>query len=287
MIMQRQPDGSYSQIGFIKTKSGETIDKIVDKNGNIYFTQGFTKSVSGVPPLTLNLIGKPIISYKIYGNSVQNGTPTYESPIEVKNVGELVTEGEFSGKYEIPVVTKSGNNEVRTSIFLDESLMKIGNYADYIATESGKFIRNSQKIVFDGTENWIMNSNRTCTCLVGLPYLGDFSQRLQIKCTHFSVVEQGDMYSENIDTGVAFGARAADRICIRIKDYKLSDYVDFFKTEYAKGTPVTVYYPLAEPIEESTEFPEIPTFKGTTTIETDTEILPSNMEITYKSKKEN
>lgn len=83
MIMKRQSDGTYEQIGFIKSKYGENIDTIVDDVGNVYFTQGVTKEVSGIPPLTLDAIGKDVLDYKIYGNSVQDGTPSPENPVEV------------------------------------------------------------------------------------------------------------------------------------------------------------------------------------------------------------
>ena len=89
MIMQKQSDGSYEQIGFIKSKAGESIDKIVDANGDVYFTQGFTREVGGIPPLTLpNAISKPLVDYSIYGNSIQDGTPSPENPVEVQSVGD-------------------------------------------------------------------------------------------------------------------------------------------------------------------------------------------------------
>lgn len=37
MIMARNADGSYKEITAIKTKNGEKIDKVLDKNGNCYF----------------------------------------------------------------------------------------------------------------------------------------------------------------------------------------------------------------------------------------------------------
>jgi hypothetical protein len=44
---------------------------------------------SGIPPLTLNKCkGVDLVDYKIYGNSVQDGTPTPDTPIEVESVGE-------------------------------------------------------------------------------------------------------------------------------------------------------------------------------------------------------
>ena len=53
--------------------------------------KGFVRTVSGKPPLTLPdcVDEDSLINYKIDGNSVQNGTPTPEAPIEVENVGEL------------------------------------------------------------------------------------------------------------------------------------------------------------------------------------------------------
>ena len=47
---------------------------------------------------------------------------------------------------------------------------------------------------------------------------------------------------------------------------------------------IYVCYILETPTEEDIELPNIPTFKGTTIIEVDTEIQPSNMEVVYKGK---
>ena len=44
---------------------------------------------NGVPPLTLEKCkGVDLIDYKLYGNSVQEGTPTTEAPIEIESVGD-------------------------------------------------------------------------------------------------------------------------------------------------------------------------------------------------------
>lgn len=45
----------------------------------------------------------------IHGNSVQDGTPTPENSIEVQSVGEKVTEGEYAGKYKVPVTVRGKN----------------------------------------------------------------------------------------------------------------------------------------------------------------------------------
>lgn len=50
-------------------------------------------------------------SYRIYGNSIQDGTPSPSNPVEIENVGDLITDTTDTnyGKYKIPV-TVSGKN---------------------------------------------------------------------------------------------------------------------------------------------------------------------------------
>ena len=45
-------------------------------------------TASGYPCVLEGSAGMPILDYKIYGNSVQDGTPTPENPIEVQSVGD-------------------------------------------------------------------------------------------------------------------------------------------------------------------------------------------------------
>ena len=70
--------------------------------------KGFVRTVLGIPPLTLPdcVDTESIINYTIDGNSIQDGTPTPEAPVEVESVGEY---DEETGKYKIPVVC-SGKN---------------------------------------------------------------------------------------------------------------------------------------------------------------------------------
>ncbi len=58
--------------------------------GTLKVYEGWRNLISsGVPPLTLLKSGdKDLIDYKIHGNSVQDGTPTPEAPIEVESVGD-------------------------------------------------------------------------------------------------------------------------------------------------------------------------------------------------------
>ena len=106
MIMARNEDGTYSQVGFVKDNAGIDTEYIYDKDGDIVFEKGFTRETSGTVPLTINGIGKDLKSWSITGNTVQNGTPTPENPVEVQSVGDYDSD---TGLYKIPVVTRGKN----------------------------------------------------------------------------------------------------------------------------------------------------------------------------------
>ena len=42
------------------------------------------EDISAVEPVLENGVGKPLRDYKIYGNSVQDGTPAPDSPVEIR-----------------------------------------------------------------------------------------------------------------------------------------------------------------------------------------------------------
>lgn len=69
--------------------AGKVIDTIKDALGNVIYEAWKLLTASGIPPLTLpKCKGVDLVDYKIYGNSMQDGTPTPEAPIEVECVGE-------------------------------------------------------------------------------------------------------------------------------------------------------------------------------------------------------
>ena len=105
--------------------------------------KGFVRTVIGTLPLTLtNCVDKKSVTdYKLYGQSVQNGTPSPDTPIEIESVGEYDS---VSGKYKIPV-TVSGKNLipewkagwiVAGTGVLNENY-STRRYTDYIPIESG------------------------------------------------------------------------------------------------------------------------------------------------------
>lgn len=91
---------------------------IFTQNSNIaisgyYGLKTFPEShiISDDIQVTGHLTGVSLIDYKLYGNSVQNGTPSPENPIEIQSIGTLVTNtsSKYYGKYDVPVIVHGKN----------------------------------------------------------------------------------------------------------------------------------------------------------------------------------
>lgn len=417
MILQRQPDGTYAEITFISDGMDE-IGMIVDGNGDVYYLQGYTAEMEDVPPLKITSTGQPLTEYQIYGNTVQNGTPSPDNPAEVRSVGDPVyaefcsTDGaqlygsdgvafcskDVSG-YAIPItvygknlfdkelptqkgyISKDGNIEyqenwlttigyikcsvsiitvssktglgsgtyincydinknllgtvlqglgnntsktltlsygtcfirvccrdnalssyqiesgttvteyepyqepITTTIYLDEPLRKIGNIADVIDFKDQKIVRNIQKTVFDGSENISLHQAFESHSSFRLPVQQYVVAHSTVLSTHQQNIDFSALYNGNGYGVCAHNSSLVENLYISIHNIKQTDDMkSFIKEQHDSGTPVTVYYQGEEPTIEPMPLPEIPTCKGTTIIDVDTEVKPSNMYIQYKSK---
>lgn len=72
---------------YAEDKAGNYTVLHLDGEGERFYPK--VANITGNDTLTLtNCYNLPIVNFKIYGNSIQNGTPTPETPIEVKSVGD-------------------------------------------------------------------------------------------------------------------------------------------------------------------------------------------------------
>lgn len=76
------------QVGFIQHENNN-IDKVMH-NGNCVFEQGYPRDNNTITgDIVLDgTIGKSLKSWSITGNTVQDGTPSPDSPVEIQSVGE-------------------------------------------------------------------------------------------------------------------------------------------------------------------------------------------------------
>lgn len=101
--------------------------------------KGFIRTITGVNSVTLDncVDDDSLINLKLYGNSVQDGTPAPDNPIEIQSVGELVTDesDEHYGKYKIPIKARGKN------------LFDVKKwYPDYLNDENGITYTNADMV---------------------------------------------------------------------------------------------------------------------------------------------
>ena len=127
-------------------------------------------SAEGYPCVFDNSKGRPLKDYKIYGNSVQDGTPTPDNPIEIQSVGDLVTDetSEYYGKYDIPIIVRGKNlfnindyrNKQNVSIVGNKITISNMNYVSAENPSIIKFLKPNTTYTISAKQ-WSLDSGTT------------------------------------------------------------------------------------------------------------------------------
>ena len=182
---------------------------------------------------------------------------------------------------------------VTTNIYLDEPLRRINGYSDYIDLSESRVVRKIAKTVLRNTE--IIGEVKNKPYPYAFVVLGESGKAKKNNelCTHFRAqsdfsfrVEGNNVFrvlnsESNNETRIAFRLYLNGQIISDVTEVK-----NYAEEQYNNGTPVIFYYAVADGLEtkEIIELPNIPTFKGTTVIDSNAEVIPSNAEIEYIGK---
>ena len=170
---------------------------------------------------------------------------------------------------------------IETNIYLDEPLRKIGEYADYVDFENGVVVRSVKESIFNGTENWKKNQYGTNSYHLTDDTLfatAIIENMKLVDCTHF----KGIAYADRVTAGnnIVFIDYVYRSITIRNTEYAdITSFIDFLKSNEVKANAV-----LSTPTETQIELPKLPTLKGTTVLDTKTNLALSNMSVVYKRR---
>lgn len=187
--------------------------------------------------------------------------------------------------YKIPVTVSNGTNSVTTPIYIgSEPLHKIGDYADYVDFERGVVVRNIEKLVLPGNKIYVKDRGGICMYYI---YNIMHMPRTDCFCSHLEDIEKYPKtqkgctaYSNSTVIYLNFGE---DVMNAQPSGDTINGLKEYLATQYSAGTPVTVWYVLAEPEEEPLEnLLPIQTIKGTNILTANTEVQPSEMYIKYK-----
>lgn len=229
-------------------------------------------SFEGNGTVTLeNCYNDRLYSAKIYGNTLQNEVPTPETPVPMQSVGDLVTEGEHTGKYRITVVAYNDRRDTGFEIHLDEPLRKVGKFEDYIDFENKKVIRNVTQHVLTGAEGWYRENYRIFT---------EIGSQIELDANKVNCLSNRfDAYSWNILFRNSYLDPKTIGIALQRGGYinvtpsqeiptvkKWKEQLDAWNND---GNPLTVIC-VDTQTEEVIELPEIPTLRGNTNYEIST-----------------
>jgi hypothetical protein len=239
---------------------------------------GAVQTLTGIPPLSFKADGKPLISWSMKGNGSQSGTPTPENPVMPTFCGKLV------GTDWTIQITCAGQT---VPVYLGQT----------------QTVRRVKKLVLDGTENWQKNDASPNNSLY---YLSGLTGKAQADCTCTHFRQSSTTYPANNQ----ISAKAGEKMIYIYLSKAIIDtmpsgntkegFKEYLAQQYAAGTPVTVWYVLAEPETGIVNEPlykigdyadelsstdagvTIPTINGSNTLTVDTDLQPSEMSITYR-----
>lgn len=165
---------------------------------------------------------------------------------------------------------------IKTDIYLDEPLRKIGEYVDYIDYENKKVVRNIEKRDCSELE-WYQHASYKYVYVFN-------SARTKAGTNPMSEVFNSTKYQpadsiKNMTTDFCIKSHATSSATYVSDSVHTTEeeFIEFIKDK-------TIYYPLKTSEEETIELPSIAMAKGSVVLETDTRLQPSNLEITYKGK---
>lgn len=236
---------------------------------------GGAAEITGVPPLNYIGDGRPLTDYRISGNTVQDGTPSPEDPVDVIGCGAW---DEAQQSYKLPLTV----NGTEYPIYLGQV----------------ETTRRIKKLVLTGEESGWKKSN---------VYPGNFYMPLLATRLGMPIISTHAVYTAIIDHAhFTYGKAAVDGVAslknlnlfLGQSSWTVADFKSYLAAQYANGTPVTVWYVLAEPetavvneplmkigdYADTVSFAQagvtIPTVNGANVLDVPTEVKPS--EITIK-----
>lgn len=175
------------------------------------------------------------------------------------------------------VTTYEPYKESIQNIKLKEPLRKLPNgICDYIDTNRKKVIRKIGKIVFDGSEDWGLWTSQVTDTTMSYYLLGTKQNGGALVCDRFvNAVVPNNKSIECIDSDKAHLSR------VRVLKSKLSTQDTAGFKKWLKANQTTVYYELANHIEEDIEINQYMTqFKNGNFLIEDTRVNPT-IDLTY------
>lgn len=264
----------YDLLKYAKTGIASADMTDYDKvKARIFYPSGYpVTTLTGIPPISFRSDGTPLTAWQIDGNMVQDGTPTPDAPITPQECGNLAETGEHAGQYAVPI-TCAGQTQ---TIYLSEPLRKIGDYSDSMQYTTQTATRRIGKMILDGTSTKFISKAFAGSFVIRIND-GKFHEIASL-CSHFIY---SSITSQNPGHYFIPASAATNQFNFWWDSTKtLTEANQWLADQYTAGTPVTVWYVLANPTTETVTAPTITPHRGSNTLTVDTDLQPSNVSIT-------
>ena len=241
--------------------------------------------LSGIPPLSFMSKGKPLTAWSITGNTVQNGTPTPDTPQEVKAVGDrtgnLFDYSTIRTGYRIAWATGAD--------YADNTAMM----SDYIKVKNTTYSCSDKAVIicYDGNKNYLGALNKS---MVVEKEVGTFYDMFTIndnECKFIKLLTyQGFVIGNKTMLNAGSTALPYEPYGYKIPVVTKSDGTEPITTPIYLPTPLYSGEVMrsngtiarSDGTTETFTAPQIPTLTGTTVIDVDTAVKPESMTIKYR-----
>ncbi|MBP9999581.1 MAG: hypothetical protein KBT14_02695, partial [Proteobacteria bacterium] len=239
-------------ISFTTNITGGAGRDIAYYDSNKTFVSGTRNAITTSKPITISkTFTKPSNAVYVRFTWLHDyqGTPINDYDIMIEE-GSTAPTSYVPYGYQIPVAGTSANgSRTTTSVYLNAPLRKVGDYADVLDYKNGTITRNVGVKVLDGTENWNTNAFTDVFSLQGSSWIP--SDGSPLYCSHFNNIvlpitaqREGNSWFNLGRFNIGWASMVAQGT---------TAFKQWLAQQYANGTPVTVYYPLATPVVEQIE----------------------------------
>lgn len=165
---------------------------------------------------------------------------------------------------------------ITTNIYLDKPLRGLPDKQDIIDFKNQKVIQNVDEVILNGTENWTSNVSSAVTRDVVAVSMSKF----KIGYTSKALISTGrfNVGYYNMDNYIGFTSWSQDQNVLMYRKDGIT--VDTMK-ELLQNQNTKFVGVLKNPIESSIDLSKLPTLKGTTICEINSNIIPRSMSVKY------
>lgn len=258
------------------------------------------KTLTGTSPLTFKGLGQPLKDYHIFGETVQDGTPSPDYPVDVQGVGEK-TENLFDKDSPDVVREKSFNqsgNVVGNRYSAITGYIPIkpdtfysmfpkngasGWYGVFYDSEKNQISTFNVSGGGDGTSGQYIYKSPSNAAYARLSVLNTeyYARTMYVEGTEELVLSNIIPYGYkipvtigNVTTPIYIGSDPL----YRVGDY--ADEIDFANQRLVRRIDPTTMQPYATPITSAITVPQLTAAVGDNTLTVDTTVKPSAVSIT-------